>query len=58
MRCYIPFQVMRSDFPLKGDEAFDAISFINYQPSIADDHLLAREEARKVVARNHGFDHQ
>jgi len=56
-RCYIPFQVMRSDFPLKGEEAYDAISFINYQPRIADEHLLARDEARRVVARNHHFDY-
>ena len=56
MRCYIPFQVMRSDFPLPGDEAYDAISSINYQPRTADEHLLARDEARRVIARNHGFD--
>jgi putative ABC transport system permease protein len=55
-RAYIPFQVMRSDFPLKGEEAYDAISFLNYQPRIADEHALAQDEARRVVARNHGFD--
>ncbi len=55
-RAYIPFQVMRSDFPLKGEEAYDAISFINYQPRVADEHLLAQDEARRVVARNHHFD--
>src|SRR5260370_5999669 len=43
-RCYIPFQVMRSDFPVKGDEAYDAISFLNYQPRVADEHLLAQDE--------------
>ena len=58
MRCYIPFQVMRADFPIKGDSQYDAISFMNYQPDIADDHLLAQEEIRKVVARNHGFDYR
>jgi len=57
MRCYIPFQVMRVDFPLKGEREYDAISFINYQPITAADHLLAQEEVRKVVARNHGFDY-
>ena len=55
-RAYIPFQVMRSDFPLKGEEAFDAISFINYQPRVADEHLIAQDEARRIVARNHHFD--
>jgi len=56
-RAYIPFQVMRSDFPLKGEEAFDAISFLNYQPRIADEHLLAQQEARRIIARNHHFDY-
>jgi putative ABC transport system permease protein len=56
-RAYIPFQVMRSDFPIKGEEAYDAISFLNYQPRVADEHLLARDEARRVVARNHRFDY-
>ncbi len=57
MRAYIPFQVMRTDFPLKGEGGYDAISYINYQPTRAADHLLAQEEVRKVVARNHGFDY-
>jgi putative ABC transport system permease protein len=56
-RCYIPFQVMRSDFPLKGEESHDAISFINMTPTTADDHLLALDEARRVIARNHHFDY-
>jgi len=56
-RCYIPFQVMRSYFPLTGEGSYDAISFINYQPRIADEHLLARDEVRRVVARNHHFDY-
>jgi len=57
MRAYIPFQVMRSYFPLKGDEAFDAISMIYYQPRVADEHLLAQNEARRVLGRNHHFDY-
>jgi putative ABC transport system permease protein len=57
-RAYIPFQVMRSDFPLLGDEAFDAISAINFQPRIADEHLLALDEAHRVIARNHHFDYR
>jgi putative ABC transport system permease protein len=56
-RCYIPFQIMRSEFPLKGEESYDAISSVNYQPKIADDHLIAQDEARRVVARNHHFDY-
>ncbi len=56
-RAYIPFQVMRSDFPLKGEEAFDAVSYIYYQPRVADEHVLAQDEARRVIARNHHFDY-
>jgi putative ABC transport system permease protein len=57
MRAYIPFQVMRSEFPLKGDEAYDAISMIYYQPRIADEHVIAQIEARRVLGRNHHFDY-
>jgi putative ABC transport system permease protein len=57
MRAYIPFQVMRSDFPLKGEEARDAISYIYYQPRVADEHLLTQDEARRVIGRNHHFDY-
>ncbi|HSZ61842.1 MAG TPA: ABC transporter permease [Terriglobales bacterium] len=56
-RAYIPFQVMRSDFPLKGEEAFDAVSYIYYQPRVANEHVLAQDEARRVIARNHHFDY-
>src|ERR1039458_6796475 len=56
-RCYIPFQVMRSDFPIKGEEAYDAISFLNYHPRVADEHLIAQDEARRVISRNHHFDY-
>jgi len=57
-RAYIPFQVMRSDFPLKGEEAHDAISFLNYQPRVAEEHLIAQDEVRRIIARNHHFDYR
>jgi putative ABC transport system permease protein len=57
-RAYVPFQVMRSDFPIKGEEARDAISFLNYQPRVADEHLIAQDEAHRVIARNHHFDYR
>ena len=57
MRLYIPFQVMSTDFPLKGEQQYDAISLMNYQPTRAEDHLLAQQEVRRVVARNHGFNY-
>jgi putative ABC transport system permease protein len=57
MRAYIPYQVMAMDFPIKGENHENSISFINYQPRVTDEHLLAQDEVRKIVARNHGFDY-
>jgi len=57
MRGYLPFQVMATLFPLKGENHENSISFINYQPRVTDEHLLAQDEVRKIVARNHGFDY-
>jgi putative ABC transport system permease protein len=57
IRGYIPFRVMATFFPLTGENEENAISFINYQPRTADEHLLARDEVQKIVARNHGFDY-
>ncbi len=57
MRGYVPFHVMAALFPLKGENHENSISFINYQPRVTAEHLLARAEAEKIVARNHGFDY-
>ena len=57
MRGYIPFRVMATLFPLKGENQENSISFINYQPRVTDEHLLAQDEVRKIVARNHQFDY-
>jgi putative ABC transport system permease protein len=57
MRGYIPFQVMSTYFPIRGENHEGAISFINYQPVTRDQHELATLEVHKVVARNHGFDY-
>src|ERR1700684_1005527 len=56
LRGYIPFQVMAANFPIKGENHQNSISFIEYQPLVTADHLLAREEVHKIVGRNHGFD--
>src|SRR5258708_31836999 len=48
---------MRTHLPLTGEEAFDPISGLTYQPRVAAEHLLAQDEARRVVARNHHFDY-
>ena len=58
MRGYIPYRVMATYFPLKGEDERNAISFINFQPRVAADHLLAVEEVRKIIGRNHGFDYR
>jgi len=56
IRIFVPFNVMRELFPLKGDNAKDgnAISFLNYQPRSFDENEAAKEELHKIVARNHG----
>jgi len=58
MRGYIPYRVMATFFPLKGENHENSISFINYQPSVTDEHVLAQDEVRKLIARNHGFDYR
>jgi len=56
MRGYIPFQVMGTNFPLKGENHQNSISFIEYQPRITSEHKLAQAEVHQIVGRNHGFD--
>src|SRR6266478_4895771 len=56
MRGYIPFQVMATNFPLKGANHQNSISFIEYQPRVTAEHLLAQDDVHKIVARNHGLD--
>ncbi len=56
MRGYIPFQVMGEAFPLKGENHQKSISFIEYQPEVTADHVLAQKEVHQIVGRNHGFD--
>jgi putative ABC transport system permease protein len=58
MRGYISYEVMSRYFPLKGKGERGAISFINYQPVTRPEHLLAQQEVRKIIARNHGFDYR
>jgi putative ABC transport system permease protein len=58
MRGYIPYRVMATFFPLKGENRETAVSFINYQPRVTAEHAIAQDEVKKVVARNHGFDYR
>ncbi|MGA8874307.1 MAG: ABC transporter permease, partial [Candidatus Korobacteraceae bacterium] len=55
-RVFMPFSTMREYFPLIKDGQQDAVSFINYRPRVRQEHAQAREEVRKIIARNHGFD--
>jgi putative ABC transport system permease protein len=55
-RIFIPIETMRNLFPLKDQNAEDAISFINYRPVRPEDHLLAQREVHEVIGRRHGFD--
>lgn len=55
-RIFIPIGTMRTLFRLKGSGQADALSFINYQPLTADQHLAAKEELHEIIARRHGFD--
>jgi len=54
-RVFMPFSTMREYFPLTKDGQENAVSFINYRPRVRQEHALAREEVRKIIARNHGF---
>lgn len=55
-RAYIPFPVMASNFPLKGENHENSISFIEYQPHVTAEHAIARAAVHKIVGHNHGFD--
>jgi putative ABC transport system permease protein len=58
MRGYIPFETMATFFPIKGENHENSISLINYQPRVPAEHMLAREEVHRIIARNHGFDYR
>src|SRR5262249_5551631 len=58
MRGYIPYHVMATYFPIREANRENAISFINYRPKVTREHLLAQEDVRKIIARNHGFDYR
>jgi putative ABC transport system permease protein len=55
-RVFMPYTTMHQYFPLKGEEEEEAVSFLNYRPRERSEHLVARDEVRRIIARNHGFD--
>src|SRR6202030_4023600 len=56
MLSYIPYQVMASSFPIKGENHQNSISFVEYQPRVTAEHQLAQKDVHQIVGRNHGFD--
>jgi putative ABC transport system permease protein len=56
LRGYIPYQVMASSFPIKGENHQNSISFVEYQPRVTAEHQLAQKDVHKIVGSNHGFD--
>jgi putative ABC transport system permease protein len=55
-RIFIPVESMRMLFPLKTENSENAISFINYRPITKEQHLEAKQEVHRIIARRHGFD--
>jgi len=55
-RVFLTYTMMHQFFPLTGQEEENAVSFLNYRPRVREEHELAKQEVRKVIARNHGFD--
>jgi len=55
-RIFVPVETMRNLFPLKDQNAENAVSFINYRPAVKSEHALAKAEVHQIIARRHGFD--
>jgi putative ABC transport system permease protein len=55
-RIYVPFSVMNTYFPKNFPNARDALSYINYQPRVREEHEIAHQEMRAIIGRNHGLD--
>jgi putative ABC transport system permease protein len=55
-RIFVPIETMRELFPLKGQNAENAVSFINYRPLVKSEHLASKAEIHEIIARRHKFD--
>jgi putative ABC transport system permease protein len=55
-RIFVPLETMRNLFPVTGDNAENAISFINYRPLNKAEHLASKQEIHAIIARRHRFD--
>ena len=58
-RIYIPHSVMHQYFPAKGANLPpDYVTNLLYQPVTREQHIEARDEVRRILARNHQFDYR
>ena len=58
-RIYIPHSVMHQYFPAKGQSLpQDYVNNLIYQPVTREQHIEARDEVRRILARNHQFDYR
>ena len=56
-KVYIPITTMQELFPLKGDNIpQDALTSIQYHPTIKNDDTAASIAVHRVIAQRHGFD--
>ncbi len=56
-RVMIPLSTMQEWFAMKGENIpLDALTSIQYQPTIHGDSTEAKTAAHQVIGRNHGFD--
>ena len=56
-KIYIPISTMQDLYPLKGDNIpKDALSSIQYSPTIKNDSTAASIAVHRVIAERHGFD--
>jgi len=56
-KIYVPVTTMQELFPEKGDNIpHDALTSIQYRPTIAGDNTAADIAVHKVIAERHGFD--
>ena len=57
-RIYIPFSTMHQYFPPKASSLpYDVVTNLVYQPVTRAQHVQARDEVRRILARNHQFDY-
>ncbi len=53
---YIPLSIMMDMFALNwGNNPQDTVSSIQYQPTVATQHVAAVHEVHEIIARRHGF---